>query len=427
MKKYVLSFTMLTLALVTATAEVDPNFYIYLCFGQSNMEGNAPWENVDNTVNSRFKMLATTHFDTPSRTLGRWYKALPPIVSPIGKLGMCDYFGRTMVAALPTDVKVGVVAVAMGGSPIEMFDKDKCEQKLADNPNEWWATITKNCYGGNAYQRLIDMGRKAQESGVIKGILLHQGCSNNGDPNWPNMVKKIYNDILSDLGLNAEDVPLFVGETLRQDQGGACYGHNTVVARIPSVVPTSHVIHSNGCPGNDTDPWHFCAAGYRTMGKRYAYAALQTMGAATLMNPDFTMAKSLQKFYTVDSFDDHYDAKARATVTLQLWCTFADGHREDLTEEATFASTDFKITNGKVKIPSSGIGGIVTATYTDFFGTEHNVDISIGNIPVLVNAVPADADPSAIYDLQGRCMSLHPGTRLPRGIYIVGGKKVITR
>jgi len=80
-----------------------------------------------------------------------------------------------------------------------------------------------------------------------------------------------------------------------------------------------------------------------------------------------------------------------------------------------------------VKIPSSGIGGIVTATYTDFFGDEHNVDITIGNIPDLVNAIPADVEPCAIYDLQGRRMSLHPGTHLPHGIFIVGGKKVISR
>ena len=68
-------------------------------------------------------------------------------------------------------------------------------------------------YGGNPYKRLIDMAKKAQEAGVIKGILLHQGCSNCGDPNWPNMVKKIYNDMLNDLNLKAEDVPIFVGET----------------------------------------------------------------------------------------------------------------------------------------------------------------------------------------------------------------------
>ncbi len=29
---------------MAAKADVDPNFHIYLCFGQSNMEGNAQWE-----------------------------------------------------------------------------------------------------------------------------------------------------------------------------------------------------------------------------------------------------------------------------------------------------------------------------------------------------------------------------------------------
>ena len=129
---------MLTLGLTAASAqEPNPNFYIYLCFGQSNMEGNAQWETCDEGVNSRFRMFATTNFSSPTRVLGNEYIANCPIVSPVGKLGMSDYFGRTMVAALPKDVKVGVVAVAMGGSPIEMFDKDKCEQKLADNPNEY--------------------------------------------------------------------------------------------------------------------------------------------------------------------------------------------------------------------------------------------------------------------------------------------------
>ena len=37
----------LTACLTKAQAEVDPNFYIYICFGQSNMEGNAQWEAQD--------------------------------------------------------------------------------------------------------------------------------------------------------------------------------------------------------------------------------------------------------------------------------------------------------------------------------------------------------------------------------------------
>ena len=279
MKKLMLIAVLLATRLLGANADVDPNFYVYICFGQSNMEGNAQPESIDKTgIDQRFRLLATCNFSNPARTKGNWYKATPPLVSPNGGLGPSDYFGRTMVECLPENVRVGVIPVAMGGSPIEMFDKDKYQQKLNENPNEWWATLAKNHYGGNPYGRIIEMAKKAKEVGVIKGILLHQGCSNNGDPNWPNMVKKIYNDMLTDLSLGADSVPLFVGETLYQNQGGSCYAHNTQVDRMPSVVPTSYVVSSDGCPGNGNDPWHFNAWGYRILGSRYAFEALYTLG-----------------------------------------------------------------------------------------------------------------------------------------------------
>ena len=63
-----------------ANAEVDPNFYIYICFGQSNMEGNADWEAQDEgNVDERFQMLATCNFDKPKRTLGKVNLDLPTI------------------------------------------------------------------------------------------------------------------------------------------------------------------------------------------------------------------------------------------------------------------------------------------------------------------------------------------------------------
>ena len=279
MKRLLFSAVLLATALVGAKADVDPNFYIYICFGQSNMEGNAQPESIDKTgIDKRFRLLATCNFSSPSRTMGKWYVATPPLVSPAGGLGPTDYFGRMMCENLPEEIRIGVIPVAMGGSPIEMFDKDKYKQKMQQNPNEWWAILAKNNYGSNPYGRIIEMAKKAQEVGVIKGILLHQGCSNNGDPNWPNMVKKIYEDMLKDLGLGTDSVPLFVGETLRQDQGGSCYGHNTQVARMPSVVKNSAVISSEGCPGNGQDPWHFNALGYRIMGSRYAAEGLYKLG-----------------------------------------------------------------------------------------------------------------------------------------------------
>ena len=363
---------------MAAKADVDPNFHIYLCFGQSNMEGNAQWEDVDNEVDSRFQMLATTNFDNPKRTMGNWYTANCPIVSPMGKLGPTDYFGRTMVAAMPTNVKIGVVAVAMGGSPIEMFDKDKYEQKLKDNPTEWWAQLSKNYYGSNPYGRLIEMAKKAQESGVIKGILLHQGCSNCGNPEWPNMVKKIYNDMLTDLNLNAEDVPLFVGETEYENMGGGCSSHNTVVAKIPSVIPTGHVVSAEGIPGNGTDAWHFSAAGYRTLGKRYAFEALKVMGKNIKANADYNMAENLKKFFTIESFENSDDMTVRLGSTKRLVITgkFADGHTEPLTNEAVISSNDFTIEDGVLKATEAK-SGVISVSYTDFLGNKLQKNINV--------------------------------------------------
>ena len=292
-KNFFLTAVLLLFSVMGVKAEVDPNFYIYICFGQSNMEGNAQWEAQDvGNVDERFQMLATCDFDNPKRTMGNWYKAECPIVSPTGKLGPTDYFGRTMVKELP-DKKIGVIAVAMGGSPIEMFDKDLYEQKMKDNPGEWWVTLANRHYGGNPYGRIIEMAKKAQEVGVIKGILLHQGCSNNGDEKWPGMVKKIYKDMLKDLGLKASDVHIFVGETEYENMGGGCAWHNHVVAKIPEVIPTGHVVSAEGIPGNGNDPWHFSAAGYRTFGKRYAEKVLDVMNHPEAYTKSYTIDERL--------------------------------------------------------------------------------------------------------------------------------------
>ena len=345
MKRILLSIAILATALQGARAEVDPNFYIYICFGQSNMEGNAQWEAQDvGNVDPRFQMLATCNFDNPKRTLGNWYTAECPIVSPVGKLGPTDYFGRTMVKELP-DKKIGVIAVAMGGSPIEMFDKDLYEQKYKDNYNEWWAQIARNYYGANPYGRIIEMAKKAQEVGVIKGILLHQGESNNGDEKWPGMVKKIYKDMLSDLGLKAADVPIFVGETEYADMGGSCSWHNHVVAKIPEVIPTGHVVSAEGIPGNGVDPWHFSAAGYRTLGKRYAEKVLDVMnhpedyfkywtigerltgGLSALTQKEFAIVNEAEgkAFYCPSGQQLGYDDYQTALVNVNEGCLFKVG------------------------------------------------------------------------------------------------------
>ncbi len=55
----------------------DQNFWIFLCFGQSNMAGQAPIEEQDLMVSDRFLSMATT--DGPDRQLCTWRKAVPPL------------------------------------------------------------------------------------------------------------------------------------------------------------------------------------------------------------------------------------------------------------------------------------------------------------------------------------------------------------
>ena len=44
---------------------------------------------------------------------------------------MVDYFGRTMVAGLPENIRVGVVKVAVPGCKIELFEKLTCTNYAA--------------------------------------------------------------------------------------------------------------------------------------------------------------------------------------------------------------------------------------------------------------------------------------------------------
>lgn len=254
----------------------DPNFHIYLAFGQSNMDGAGPIEDQDKQgVDSRFVNLSGVTCDT--RTTGKWIAANPPLVRCGSKLSVADYFGRTMVEKLPTTIKVGVAIVAVPGTKIELFDKDNYKV-YADTTEQWMKNYIAE-YGGNPYARLVELGKQAKKDGVIKGILLHQGESNNGDGKaWLGKVKKIYNNLLTDLQLDASKVPLIAGETVGQNEGGACWLINATIDKIADSIPTGHFVSSSGL-AHQGDYLHFTSAAYRTYGARYATAMLALLDA----------------------------------------------------------------------------------------------------------------------------------------------------
>jgi len=254
----------------------DQNFYMFLCFGQSNMEGNARIEAPDTTnVDTRFQVMETLDCPALNRTKGKWYTAVPPLCRCHTGLTPADYFGRTLVDNLPKNVKVGVINVAIGGCKIELFDKDNYQTYMETAPG-WMKGMVKD-YDGNPYGRLVEMAKLAQKDGVIKGILLHQGESNTNDSLWTKKVKLVYDNLLKDLNLDSKNIPLLAGEMVNVDQGGACASMNAIIATLPQTITNSHVISSAGCP-SAPDHLHFTAEGYRILGKRYAEKMLPLLG-----------------------------------------------------------------------------------------------------------------------------------------------------
>lgn len=246
----------------------DQNFHIYICFGQSNMEGSGDIEEQDKLGNDRFKVLQSLDCENLDRKKAQWYTAVPPLCHCNTGLSPADYFGRTMVENLPEDITVGVVHAAVGGCDIRLFDKDIYQDYDSTYKQKWFTDKIKN-YGGNPYKHLIELAKLAQKDGVIKGIILHQGETNTGDEQWPHYVKKIYNDMLNDLSLEAASVPLLAGEMVHEDLGGKCSAMNPIIRTLPDVIPTAHVISSKDVETKD-DLVHFNSAGVRELGKRYA-------------------------------------------------------------------------------------------------------------------------------------------------------------
>ncbi len=261
-------FSAILILLTFSSFSQDKKFYIFLSFGQSNMEGNAPVRPEDTVnVDSRFRVMEAVDCPNLNRKKGQWYTAVPPLCRCHTGLTLTDFFGRTMIASLPDDARVGIINVSVGGCKMELFDKDNYQSYVATAPS-WMLGMIKE-YDGNPYQRLVEMAKLAQKDGFIKGILLHQGESNPNDSLWTKKVQVVYDNLLKDLQLKSEKVPLLAGETVNADQGGVCAGMNKIIATLPQTIKNAYVISSAGCT-DAADNLHFDANGYKELGKRYA-------------------------------------------------------------------------------------------------------------------------------------------------------------
>jgi alpha-L-fucosidase 2 len=267
------------------------NFHIYLAFGQSNMEGinwkdsTAVYSDIlpeiyKENVDPRFQVMAAV---SGQRTKGKWYKAVPPLARDNLGLSPADYFGRTLVAGIDDqNVKIGVIVVAIGGTTIEGFEKGSGANAYFKRQSKWKRQIAA-LYNNNPYQRIVELAKEAQKTGVIKGIIMHQGESGATSDNWAQKVKGIYDNLLSDLGLPANSIPFLAGQPYGADNNlnnagtisALCNTFNANIAGDKSK-KVCHVISSSGCESGG-DNLHFSYEGYKTLGERYGKKMLEIL------------------------------------------------------------------------------------------------------------------------------------------------------
>jgi para-nitrobenzyl esterase len=292
---------------------IDPDFHIYIAIGQSNMQGPGAIEAQDlDHVTDRFRILnvIADTYGGEARARSEWYTASPPLILP-GAVNQVNYlginiglspvnnFGWTLTQSpqVPANVKIGVIAVAHGDLGLASFSRNNAivqayhdgaaSSTVKQGIKRYSDVYAPGQYNG-MYQAVLQNALLAREVGVLKGIILHQGESNIANSGtvagytWGSMLKEIYDDLHTDLGLPANTLPLIAGQLYGgsgpASTGGAGPGGalaNDASLRTATGLTNVYVISSSGLSGRQNlqgqyDYTHFSAAGIRGLGQNFA-------------------------------------------------------------------------------------------------------------------------------------------------------------
>jgi len=224
----------------------DPNFHLYLLIGQSNMAGrgqmNAEYRNQFHSnvlmlnKNDEWEAAAhPLHFDKPK----------------MAGVGPGLAFGIEMAKAKPT-VKIGLIPCAVGGTAIESWEPSAMDR------------VTKKYPYDDAIARL----RIAMESGVVKGVIWHQGEANSTPERSPDYLKNLELLILRLRKITKDkNLPFVAGELGQYRDRYKLI--NDKLKLLPETVRNTAVASSEGLT-HKGDNTHFDAASATELGKRFA-------------------------------------------------------------------------------------------------------------------------------------------------------------
>jgi hypothetical protein len=249
------------------TSGVDPGFCVFLLIGQSNMEGVPLPEPQDLLPHPRVEVLA--YDNVVGREYNQWHVATPPLHSGGTGVGPGDYFAKTLIEQLPDKCRVGLVPCGIKGVDIDFFRKGVVSKRRPEFP------IPPDNHWAGAYEWVISRAKLAQEVGVIRGILFHQGESDSEQTIWMERVAELVRELRRELGLG-ETVPFLVGELCHS---GACASHNEHICQLPQRIANTFVVSAEGLTG--IDRFHFDLPSQRELGRRYGRVMLEALGLST--------------------------------------------------------------------------------------------------------------------------------------------------
>lgn len=252
MKKFMLAGLLCALLSLLAAAQESSKPYegpkellhVYLLIGQSNMAGRAAYGDAESDVNPRcFLLNDKNQWEVATHPYNRYSTIRKDI--KMQKMNPGYGFSRMMLEADPK-VSIGLVVNARGGTSINQWGK-----------------------GTKFYDEAVKRAKEAQKTGVLKGILWHQGESDAGAADgYAEKLKALVGALRQDLG--AADVPFVAGEVYPKPGTKKV---NLELARVSELIPLSGCVSAKDLTAGDKT--HFDTSGMKQLGERYAREMLR--------------------------------------------------------------------------------------------------------------------------------------------------------
>jgi len=217
------------------------NLHIYLLIGQSNMAGRAPiTKEQEGVISNCYLLNGELQWEPAQNPLNR-YSTIRKGLN-MQKLNPGYSFAQAMLKN-QKDISVGLIVNAKGGSKIEQWKK-----------------------GTRFYKDALKRAKEAQKAGTLKGILWHQGESDNKDPDgYIDKLEKLVKDLRRDL--KSPKLPFVAGQVNKVEE------INKQIAQLPETLPHTGYVSSENLKAMDR--WHFDNKSMLLLGEGYAKEMLK--------------------------------------------------------------------------------------------------------------------------------------------------------